>query len=553
MRIAVIAPMIQLDSYHLDLTVRLKENDREVTLDSLYQLALRDFKTETVPWELKHEDDIPAAGYYLTALLRKEGYPVYLSNNARIESLRQMEAFGPDIVCISTTMIVSISTLREIVRQIRNLMPDVFIIAGGVFIWKNFLAYQGMHYDTTKDLEDYNLFHARNSDMGIDAYVAAPHGRDSLLRLLEEFGKGRMAGYEQIPNLVLARPQGFFHTSRQEENIDFDNDFIHWEYIDEMPLRIPLRTSIGCPYRCRFCDFCVLYPGIFLRSCESLQKEIYMIRAKLGQQIAVIHITDDNIFINPKRLDEICNLFGQQDNFHWIAFMRASSIKESNIDAIKRSGLLMAFLGVESGDRGQLQRMRKSLQLHEQKKGIELLDNAGISILMSLLIGFPGENEVTIRNTADFINNLDLRQMVTTYQMFPMNIFPLSDLGNPEFRKKYGLTGNDREWSHATMTGQEAPSYGYDLFRQVAAVPYHYYDESHFFNRGVFTLEERIRLFRLRHELTINIIEKQSRMIKKSLIREMIQIMGFDPLLVTDEVTDQFYVKEQEHFKLIRK
>ena len=66
------------------------------------------------------------------------------------------------------------------------------------------------------------------------------------------------------------------------------------------------------------------------------------------------------------------------------------------------------------------------------------------------------------------------------------------------------------QWSHYTMNSKEAADACYSMFKEVTNIPYSYSEESFFFNRGMFDLETRKSLFRLRQELTINLIEKAS-------------------------------------------
>jgi radical SAM superfamily enzyme YgiQ (UPF0313 family) len=226
--------------------------------------------------------------------------------------------------------------------------------------------------------------------------------------------------------------------------------------------------------------------------------------------------------------------------------MRASSVNEQNIDKVKRSGLLMSILGVESGDENQLKRMRKHMDIQDQKKGIELLDESGISVLMSLVVGFPGETEETIANTVNFLNSLELKSAITSYHMYPLYLFPLSELGDPDFREQWQLTGTASQWKHKTMDSTQAYPFAYKLFSNVPEVSYHYYDESHFYNRGVFSLEERKRLFRLRNKLAKHLVESHSVSATASTIREMAKIMQFDLSQTGDDIADRFYVKDKE-------
>jgi radical SAM superfamily enzyme YgiQ (UPF0313 family) len=331
-------------------------------------------------------------------------------------------------------------------------------------------------------------------------------------------GKGEFSG---IPNLCLPGKSGFVFTERREEQVDYNEDFTRWDLVSEMPEKIPLRTSIGCPYRCRFCDFYQLYPKIFLRSKESLAKELDLAKRRLGQNLAVIHVSDDNVFITKKRLFDVCGAIAESGLNHWVGFMRGGEYTNEEIEAIKRSGLMMGKIGVESGDQGQLDRMNKKQKAEKVKRGIEQLDAEGIGVLMTFVVGFPGETNQSLQNTADFLNNLSLANLSVGYQVYPLVIFPLSELAEPEDRERWKIQGLMDQWSHYTMNSKEAAEACYSMFRNVTNVPYSYSEESFFFNRGMFSLETRKSLFQLRQQLTIKMIEKAQCDDIESILKQM--------------------------------
>jgi radical SAM superfamily enzyme YgiQ (UPF0313 family) len=301
-----------------------------------------------------------------------------------------------------------------------------------------------------------------------------------------------------------------------------------------MPEKIPLRTSIGCPYRCRFCDFYQLYPRIFLRSKESLAKELALAKKRLGQNLAVIHVSDDNVFITKKRLFEVCDTIAESGLNHWVGFMRGGEYTHEEMAAIKRSGLMMGKIGVESGDQGQLDRMNKKQKADKVKRGIEQLDAEGIGILMTFVVGFPGETRQSLQNTAEFLNNLSLSNLSVGYQVYPLVIFPLSELAEPGDRKKWKIEGIMDQWSHYTMNSREAAGACFSMFKEVTNVPYSYSEESFFFNRGMFNLETRKSLFQLRQQLTIKLIENAS----WGQIEPVLQSMAFQMELPLDGITE---------------
>lgn len=534
--VAVIAPMVDVTQYHLDLALRLKGSNRELTLATLHELAQNGFRSDLLPAVPSKRDMLPAAGYYLTGLLREKGYHTVTTHHLTPESLQMIAAASPFAVCLSTTMILGTGSLKQIITEIRRHLPDVPVIVGGVFVWKSYQFYAFYQQEIPVDNTNPLLFSTPSREIPADVYVVASHGRDPLLSVLLELERGSKSDFTHIPNLALPQPDGtYFFTSRQTEEINYDQDFTRWDLLDELPEQIPVRTSIGCPFRCRYCDFYQLYPQIFIRSKESLIAELGMIRQRLGEKQAIIHATDDNVFIHHRHVKEVTAAFTEAGIRQWIGFMRASAINEANIQDIQRSGLLMSLIGMESGDKGQLKRMNKALNLEAAKHGIELLDQHGITVLMTFIVGFPGETHETIAETGRFLNGLDIGLASSSYLLFPLIISPFSDLARPEFREKWEIKGYIDHWSHYTMHSQETVHYGYELFKQVTHLPYHYTEERTFQNRVLFNDSQRGRLFHLRQQLTLAFLEQEHWDTVRRILREVARVIGFDPIDIPEQ------------------
>jgi anaerobic magnesium-protoporphyrin IX monomethyl ester cyclase len=541
--IAIIAPFIDTSQYNMDFNLRLAKNNRELTLATFYELANSGFNTEEVSRGIDYGDDIPSAGFYLQGLLHHHGYETILTNKydkTTLESLAEKDLFA---VCVSTTMIITTESLKSLLASIRKVMPGVFIIAGGTLIWKHYMQY-ARHLDSPDlyPLQPGMLFHPGLSSIDADLMVVAPHGASSLIKILEELDKGKRAHFDHIPNLYIPVENKPYFTRREEENVDYNEDFTRWDLISEIPKKIPVRTSIGCPYRCRFCDFYHLFPKIFLRSRESLLKELSLARQRLGQNLAVIHVTDDNVFVSKKRLHEVCGAITESGLTHWAGFMRGGEYTDDEMDAIKRSGLLMGIIGVESGDQGQLDRMNKRQKIEKVKRGIEQLDANGISLLMTFVVGFPGETKQTLQNTIEFLNNLSLSNLSVGYQVYPLVIFPMSELAQPAERKKWQIKGLMDNWAHYTMNSTEAAEACHFIFRETTNVPYSYSEESFFFNRGMFSLETRKALFQLRHQLTIKLMENEKWEKIEPVIRSMAEHMELRTNGIGDHLRDEILV-----------
>jgi radical SAM superfamily enzyme YgiQ (UPF0313 family) len=506
--IGIIAPFIDRLKVYSDFNLRLRLNNRELTLAALYEFASKGYAAEQVSRGIDHEEQIPAAGYYLEGLLNQQGYDTILTNKYDIKTLKTIAERDPFAILVSTTMIVTSDSLLELFSSIRTEMPDTHIIAGGIFVWKNYLWYRNhLRAPHQSPPESWMLFHPDHAGMDADVLVVARHGKSSLLDVLAALEKGRSASFEQIPNLALTGEKSFTFTKREEEQVDYNEDYTRWDLIQEIPSKLPLRTSIGCPYRCRFCDFYQLFPHIFIRSEKSLSNELKLMKERLGQTSAIIHVSDDNVFINKRRIPDVCNAIAKSGFRKWISFMRAEEYSETELNLMEQSGLLMGMVGVESGDPGQLERMNKHQKIENVKRGVEQLDAHGISTLLTFVVGFPGENQQTLKNTANFLNTLSLSNSLACYHLYPLLVEPLSELADHSIRTKWKLEGFMDKWSHFTMNSEDAIVASYNLFREVNNVPYHYFEESNFFNRAKFNLPTRKLLFQLRQQLTIKLIE----------------------------------------------
>src|ERR1035438_3299617 len=95
---------------------------------------------------------------------------------------------------------------------------------------------------------------------------------------------------------------------------------------------------------------------------------------RLGTTPAIVHVSDDNVFISKKRVQEVCTAIIGSGIRNWIGFMRAGEYTEPELDLMVRSGLMLGLIGVESGDPGQLKRMNKRQDIEKVKRGVEQFD-----------------------------------------------------------------------------------------------------------------------------------------------------------------------------------
>ncbi len=452
----------------------------------------------------------PLAGYVLETFLKLNGYPTRTVFDWDDDGpLEQALSVDPMAVLLSTTYITDPGILAACLGQLRKLVGNLPIVVGGPGVLKQRMlmgrnakraraaALASFGVDEQADL----LFSTRPDPRTTDAvYVTSTHGLHTLLDLLPAIEGGGNEELRRVPNLVLHDDNsGWYATEERGEPVDIDRDYTRWKLVDEMPTVIPMRTSQGCPHRCRFCDFHMLHQGVSRRSMTSIIAELTEANTRGS---GLINFVDEDTFLDATRIDELTQGIMEADlDIAWGGFFRVERIDEGNIEAIVESGCRFGFCGIESADPGQLKRMNRTWDRARAERGIALATSAGIELELTLVLGFPGETEQSIANTAEFLRSLPTGgQAFPTWEIYPFLLSPNSPADAPWFRRRYNLQGRHHRWSHNTMSYREVVEHWTPvLFNQVPAMPYwhHTSDAIHWWEP-----ERRDRAFAARQNLT---------------------------------------------------
>ena len=230
-----------------------------------------------------------------------------------------------------------------------------------------------------------------------------------------------------------------------------DSGTIDWSLIDRNYIgsTLNIRTSIGCPYRCSFCNHPVR-AGIYdLSDIKSIGEELDRIKA-VGITKNIIFV-DDTLNVPRKRFKELCKLMIEREyNFNWFSYFRINEADEETIKLMKESGCTGLFLGIESGDNEILKNMNKNADTETYLENIKLLNKYDIFSFGNFVVGFPGETSESLERTVDFIKKSNLT-------FYKMNLW-YADRSTPIFKQndKWKISGDRFNWSHATFDHKKA-------------------------------------------------------------------------------------------------
>lgn len=349
-------------------------------------------------------------------------------------------------IVITTTYYIVSEPIKKIVEFIRRYNTNIKIIVGGPYV-----ANQVQYFKDTDYL--YSLF----DEIGADIYVNSNQGEKTLVKIIKCL-KGNLE-LNRVHNIYYKVRQKYkYYLSEIEENV-LENNPVNWNLFEHSINKcVNIRSSISCPYSCKFC-------GYHRRGGKFQRIDAHVLKKELDclfkiKKIKYLNFVDDLFDVPINILKETLKMMISANyNYKWSCQLRCSSLDDEAAKLLKEAGCITVFLGLESGSDKILLNMNKKATVSDYFNGIKLLKKYGITVHGNFIIGFPGENRHTISETVSFIKNCGL-DFYRTQLWYYDHITPIY-----EERDIYGLTGCSFEWEHNTMNSKEASQRVFDIFK----------------------------------------------------------------------------------------
>ena len=164
--------------------------------------------------------------------------------------------------------------------------------------------------------------------------------------------------------------------------------------------------SRGCPYKCKFCTFSLNPLGqkrdYAARSPESVVDEIEASRGK------IILFADDNFFVEPDRVERICDLLIERGIDKWyFANARLEVAKYPHmLEKAYRAGFRVLFLGVESANDRILKQLGKGFNTRQVRDAFRVLRRFAFFCHAFFIYGNVGETEEEMMAIPEFAREL---------------------------------------------------------------------------------------------------------------------------------------------------
>jgi hopanoid biosynthesis associated radical SAM protein HpnJ len=169
---------------------------------------------------------------------------------------------------------------------------------------------------------------------------------------------------------------------------------------------ISLYTGRGCKSRCTFC----LWPQTVgghryrTRSVGHVIDEIRWAKSAFPQ-VKEFFFDDDTFTDDLPRAEAIAKELGKLSVI-WSCNAKAN-VPRKTLEVLKDNGLRLLLVGYESGNQQILFNIKKGMRIEVAERFTKDCHDLGVTIHGTFILGLPGENEQTIRETVEFAKRIN--------------------------------------------------------------------------------------------------------------------------------------------------
>ena len=416
---------------------------------------LNGFRREQDPQaRLLHNNDyLWPVVLYLVSYLTRRGLAADYVNLPHLERAALEHKLSRNeyrTIAITTTLQLSVDPIRELIHFIRQRNSEARIIVGGPFV-------DNLRLTMAPDRLAQIL-----SLLEADIYVMSPEGEDTLCRTIDALKQGR--DLTTVPNITFEADGRLTMTRPEPEDNSLSENMIDYAHFarEEFGAWAVLRTAKSCAYKCAYCSFPRRAGGYSYMDLETLERELDRVH-RIGS-IATLTFIDDTMNVPKGRFKELLRLMIRRDyGFRWNCFLRVDQVDEETVRAMGAAGCEGVFLGMESANADVLRNMDRGTRKEHYLRAVPWLKDAGLTVHMSFIIGFPGETQSTIQESIELIDTVQ-PDFFRPYVWY-------ADEASPIWSRKNELrvVGSAFHWKHETMDCATALDAYENVFRSFAS------------------------------------------------------------------------------------
>jgi anaerobic magnesium-protoporphyrin IX monomethyl ester cyclase len=347
-----------------------------------------------------YPEDVPQAVFiplgisYLAAVLEEKGYKVdvvdcLVSKLSQIELQDKLKSLNADIVGVTAATVTYLPALK-ILKAAKTALPNSLTVIGGPHV----------------TVMDEQVF-TESPDVDI---VVRGEGEQTIMELAGLISEGGKENLKDVAGITFRKNGKVFRNPDRPLIEDIDSlpypahrhfDVNRYKVAGEMYM--PIITSRGCPFNCTFCLASKMCgKGFRGRNPSKVVDELEWLRDSYGATTFAFY--DDTFTFDVKRAFAICDEMKKRKfDLPWDCRTRVDKVSKELLAKLRRTNCQLIHFGIESGSQQMLNTMRKGTTVEQNTQAIKWTKEAGISVAISLVIGYPGETPEMLQETLDFI------------------------------------------------------------------------------------------------------------------------------------------------------
>jgi radical SAM superfamily enzyme YgiQ (UPF0313 family) len=226
---------------------------------------------------------------------------------------------------------------------------------------------------------------------------------ETLIEVLDTIEAG--ASLLRVPGVVVATPDGPRRTQPRTAKPDLRR--LPWPARDLLPMAAyrartddsSLLASRGCPYPCSFCAIRVMSNATYRRRLPAdVIDEAHHLVGDFGA--GRLTFFDDIFTIDPRYTNALLDQMDRRPlGVPWSCETRVDRVYPELLSRMRSAGCQRMFFGVESGSQRILNSMSKRTTVEQIRAAITATRAAGITPILSIMVGVPDDDEQSIRET----------------------------------------------------------------------------------------------------------------------------------------------------------
>lgn len=388
--------------------------------------------------------------------LKNAGYqPDFYDIDGLRPSFEEVERYfretQPDVLGISAVVSTAYEYTKRLARMVKTASPRTKIVLGGNLAASAEILHRLAGVDVCVIGEGEvivaNLMRALEGmrDRPLDPSVLE---RVMGITFLRADGEMTFTGYEtRLPPDEVFRPDYELLEKRSRIQNFLVSPLTRPEMVGDPRFRQPHRqgkmvatlvTEKGCVARCTFCHrWDKGYRPIPVDQIVAHVKYL-MERYNVGY----IMFSDENFGSDKRHVDEFLTKIKPLDILWNVGGVRVRSVNPDLLRRMKDAGCVSVFYGMETGSPKILEVMEKKATLQDNLNAAKWTREAGIFTIYQMILGMPGEDEQTIRETTEFLKTVTQDAAESPRSLMSLNYIQALP-GTPvyEYARHKGLIG----------------------------------------------------------------------------------------------------------------